>query len=239
MLTSLLSQATPGAPSPPSPSPSPSSPSPSPSPASPSPQWSSTPFPRAASPDDQDQNRTTLRLSPRRTGPLSPGRRLCSPSRHVGTCFKCKALEGGALRGTVDGAARSAERETPARLSLRWGDGGDGGGVDGGQGVTGDAPDEAWSDACGPSRSLLPLHPSALPSSSPPSPPPSSSPPPLSEHSPPPSFTIAEYMQFAASRPLSPAARRDSGSSFASRTSLRPILSGQALEVSCQPKVNI
>ena len=165
----------------------------------------------AASPDDADfigQGKMTLheRVSVSvgvgvgggraADGAFTQGRPLCSPSRHVGTCFKCKLAAAADSEAAV---ADSAEAEA---------------GAEAGTEVDAEADDSVADDAA----SIETAADEVAPASAATSPPPAVS------------FTIAEYMAAAACRPHSPPAQRDSGSSFASKTSLRPIPSGQALD---------
>ena len=126
---------------------------------------------------------------------LSADRPLCSPSRHVGTCFKCKLS--GALAEACGTAPVVQESGKAAEVV-----------VDNAE--TAEAADDYLAASTVPD---------AAPTAT------SSQPPPAVG-----TYTIAEYMAAAACRPLSPQARRDSGSSFASKTSLKPIVSGQALQ---------
>lgn len=168
--------------------------------------WRAFPTSRAASsPDDADavgQGKLTLheRVSVSVSvgggraadAAFSQGRPLCSPSRHVGTCFKCKL-------------AAAAEGETAAAAGSTEGRGEAGARAEDDAAAAETAADETAADEGAPSSSATSAPPAVT-------------------------FTIAEYMAAAACRPHSPPARRDSGSSFASKTSLRPIPSGQALD---------
>ena len=178
------------------------------------PTWRAFPSSRpAVSPDDADfigQGKMTLHErvgvsvgvsvggGRAADGAFTQGRPLCSPSRHVGTCFKCKlAAAADSEAAVADSAEAVAVAEAGAEVE-----------------ADAEADDSVADDAASVETAADEVAPASA----------ATSPPPAV------SFTIAEYMAAAACRPHSPPARRDSGSSFASKTSLRPIPSGQALD---------